>query len=94
MKVNDRFQIKGRGPVLCVQPLDIEIPVPVRIRAADGSEWEIRGVERYCMYLGRPKIERKEPVSFLVAQDCPIQKGDEIELVLPDGTFFGGQVPR
>lgn len=82
MIVKDVFIIKKRGPVACVTVV-VETPhagASLR-RTSDGTMWPIRGIERFCMYLGRPMLGAGEKVGILLPDGTDVKAGDEVEVV-------------
>ncbi len=82
MIVADIFHIKQRGPVATMA---IETAVPASgimlRRSSDGASWPIRGVERFCVYIGRPTLDVGEKVGILLPEDADVVPGDVVEIV-------------
>ncbi len=82
MKVIDVFNIKGRGPVASVVCEIDALPFPgyqLR-RHADGSYWNIRGVERHAI---NKQSWVGSPIGLLLSPETTVVKGDEVSVIAP-----------
>jgi hypothetical protein len=81
MKLEDRFEIKGRGSVFTTR-IDGAPPVTngrVR-RLRDGVEWTVKGIESFLRMRG---LRLGDPIGLLLEGESQPEVGDEIEAVEP-----------
>jgi hypothetical protein len=82
MIVSGVWHIKQRGPV-ATMTVDVDVdPAGASLRrSSDGASWPIRGVERFCKFLDRPKLGEAEKVGILLPWGADVKAGDVVEVV-------------
>lgn len=82
LRVEDVYVIRTRGNVACGPwrgPTVEQADFKRMRRASDGAEWNVRGVERFTMFLGRP-VNNGDELGLLLVGPQPLAVGDTLSI--------------